>query len=136
MNGTARYLVRHSLWRTLAGVVSGVLQVTGLTLLGLVGAVIYMFERWPTLALLLLLAWWLWRQIVRHRPRPVPVSPLEALKLAHLHARVEHLRARTAVLRGGRVSDVAAAEPDFQAGKISLEDLQEAYAHDVRRGAA
>ena len=136
MNGTARYLVRHSLWRTLAGVVSGVLQVTGLALLAVVGAVIYAFERWPTLALLLLLAWWVWRRIVRHRPRPAPVTALDALKLAHLHARIEHLRARTAALRGTPLSDVAQAERDFQVGKISLQDLQEAYRHDVRRGAA
>lgn len=136
MNGTARYLVRHSLWRTLAGVVSAALQVTGLALLAVVGAVIYMFERWPATTLLFLLVWWVWRRIVRHRPRPVPVSALDALKLAHLHARIEHLRARTAVLRGTPLSDVAQAERDFQAGKISPEDLQEAYAHDVRRGAA
>src|SRR5205823_3534935 len=73
--GTAQYLARHSLWRTFAGMLSGVLQVLGLVVLALIGAVLYVAMRWPVLTVLALLFWWLLRRWRRSRPRLAPISP-------------------------------------------------------------
>jgi hypothetical protein len=113
-SGTVRYLARHSLWRSLGGALSGLMQVAGLLLLALLAAAVYVTLRHP-LVTVLLLTLWVWRR-GRRRRVTVPV-PTERDRL-----RDEMQRLRLLALRLKIGPDILAATRDYEAGRLSRRD--------------